>query len=104
MIVRSIDDSASPPAAEAVKPAPPSPLPLYPLKQLESGFRLFSAEEYLHEWQHECPKHGRGGLLLLYEKAFRFKLSGNEVDHTNSLILLVKNVLCSKLHHQKFLI
>ena len=28
-------------------------------------------------------------------------LSGNEVYHTNSLILLVQNMLCSKLHCQK---
>ena len=26
---------------------------------------------------------------------------GDEVDYTNSLILLVKNMLCSKLHDQK---
>ena len=28
-------------------------------------------------------------------------MSGNEVCYTNSLILLVKNMLCSKLHRQK---
>ena len=40
-------------------------------------------------------------VSLLYEKAFRSKLSGNEVYHTNSSILLVKNMLCSRLRYQK---
>jgi hypothetical protein len=43
-------------------------------------------------------------VVILCEKAFKLKLSGNEVDYTNSLILLVKNMLCSKLHCQKVLI
>ena len=29
-------------------------------------------------------------------------LPGNEVYYTNSLVLLVKNMLCSKLHYQKY--
>ena len=40
-------------------------------------------------------------ILILYDKAFQLKLSGNEVYHTNSSILLGKNMLCSKLHYQK---
>jgi len=35
------------------------------------------------------------------EKAFKLKLSGNEVYYTNALLLLIKNMLCSKLHCQK---
>ena len=35
------------------------------------------------------------------ERESNQKLSGNEVYYTNSLILLVENVLCSKLHCQK---
>ena len=38
---------------------------------------------------------------ISYEKAVRLKLSGNRVCDTNSLILLVKNRLCSKPHYQK---
>ena len=37
---------------------------------------------------------------ILYKRAFRLKLSGNEVYYTNSSILPVKNMLCSKLHFQ----
>ena len=40
---------------------------------------------------------------ILYRERNRFKLPGNEVDDTNSLTLLVKNMLCSKLHCQKVL-
>ena len=29
------------------------------------------------------------------------ELFGNAVDYTNSLMLLIKNMLCSKLHYQK---
>ena len=38
---------------------------------------------------------------ILYEKEIKSKLSGNEGYYTNSSILLVKNMLCSKLHCQK---
>ena len=40
------------------------------------------------------------GLGILYEKGIEFKLSGNEFYYTNSLILLVENMLCSRLHSQ----
>ena len=41
-------------------------------------------------------------VLCSYEQETKFKLSGNEVRHTNSLILPVKN-LCFKLHcHNDF--
>ena len=43
----------------------------------------------------------RGGSGLLHTTALKSKLSGNEVYYTKSLILLVENVLCSKLHDQK---
>ena len=42
-------------------------------------------------------------LQMLYEKLFNFKISGNEVYYTNLLSLLIKMMLCSKLHCQKFL-
>ena len=46
---------------------------------------------------------GFGGPKDLIRKAFQFKnTSGNEVSYTNSLILLIKMMLCSKLHCQKF--
>jgi len=35
------------------------------------------------------------------KRELNLNLSGNEVYYTNSLILLVKNMLCSKLHYQK---
>ena len=38
------------------------------------------------------------------EQKVKLDLSGNEVYYTNSLILLVDNMLRSKLHHQKVLI
>ena len=38
---------------------------------------------------------------ILHEKEFTLKLSGNEVCCTNYLILLVNNMLCSKLHYQQ---
>ena len=40
--------------------------------------------------------------LILYEKGIKSKLSGNEVYSTNSFILLVKNMLCSKISMQPF--
>ena len=40
--------------------------------------------------------------LILYEKSFNLKTSGNEVYYTNSLILLIKMMLCGKIHGQKF--
>ena len=40
-------------------------------------------------------------LAILYEKRIELKLSGNEVSYTDSLTLLVTNMLCSKLHCQK---
>ena len=39
---------------------------------------------------------------ILHEKAFKLRLSGHELYNTNPLILLVKNMLCSKLHSQIF--
>ena len=39
-----------------------------------------------------------------YERRMKLKLSGNEVYHTNSLIILVKIMLCRKRHCQKVLI
>jgi len=41
---------------------------------------------------------------ILCEKGFKLKLSGNEVFYTNSLILLVDNMLCGKVHFEKVLI
>ena len=38
---------------------------------------------------------------ILYVKEIKSKLSGNEIDHSNSFILLVKNMLCSEVHDQK---
>ena len=38
---------------------------------------------------------------ILYGKTIELNLSGNEVDYSNYLILLVKNMLCSKHHCQK---
>jgi len=37
----------------------------------------------------------------LYEKRSKLNLSGNEVYYTDSLALLVKNMLCSELLCQK---
>jgi hypothetical protein len=42
--------------------------------------------------------------LISQEKSFNLKLSGNEVYYTDPLILLVKNMLCSKLLCEIFLI
>jgi len=44
---------------------------------------------------------GHGARATLYEKGFKLQLFGNEVYYTNSLLLLVQNMLCSKLHYQK---
>ena len=38
---------------------------------------------------------------ILLEKSFNSKLSGNGVCCTNALLLLIKIMLCSKLHNQK---
>jgi hypothetical protein len=51
------------------------------------------------------PKPDRGGggankKLILYEKGIRLRNSGNEVYHSIFKTLLVKNMLCSKLHCQ----
>ena len=43
------------------------------------------------------------GGLILYEMCFNLKLSGNEVYYIIFKILLVKIMLCSKLHCQKVL-
>ena len=40
---------------------------------------------------------------ILKERSFNFKLSGNEVYCTNASLLLIKIMLCSKLHCQKVL-
>ena len=47
-----------------------------------------------------CNERLRPRHLRLYEKGIKLKRSGNDVYYTNSLILLVKNMLCSKLHRQ----
>jgi len=38
---------------------------------------------------------------IVYEKIIEFKLFGNGVYYTNSLILLLTNMLCSNRHRQK---
>jgi len=45
----------------------------------------------------------KGVLPILYEKGIESKLSGNEVDYTNDLLLLIKIMLCSKFYFQKVL-
>ena len=40
----------------------------------------------------------RPGPESYIKRELNWNLSGNEVCYTNSLILLVKNMLCSKLH------
>jgi len=40
---------------------------------------------------------------ISYEKGLKLKRSGNEGYYMNSFILLVKNMLCNKLHCQKVL-
>ena len=45
-----------------------------------------------------------GSAEISCEKAFGLKLSGNDIYYTNSLILQVKNMLCSKVHGYKVLI
>ena len=42
-----------------------------------------------------------GVAQIFHEKRIRLKLSGNEVYCTNAVTLLVKEMLCSKLHYQK---
>ena len=44
---------------------------------------------------------GAGTFRFIYKKIIKLKLSGNEVYYANCLILLAKNMLCSKLHCQK---
>jgi hypothetical protein len=39
----------------------------------------------------------------LIEKEYRFRISGSEVKYTNALLLLIKIMLCSKLHCKIFL-
>jgi hypothetical protein len=39
---------------------------------------------------------------LIRKNSFKFKTSGNEVYYTNSLTFLIKMMLCSNLHCQKF--
>ena len=41
-------------------------------------------------------------VVKSWEKSFSFKLFSNEVHYTNSLIFLVENMLCGKLHCQRF--
>ena len=40
---------------------------------------------------------------LMRKESQSKKTSGNKIHYTNSLILLIKIMLCSKLHYQKFL-
>jgi hypothetical protein len=56
-----------------------------------------------------CPRTGSpsreysGNLPpILYEKGIKLKVFGNQDDDTNSLILLVKKMLCRKLFARKF--
>ena len=53
-----------------------------------------------------CPIEHKGGpqSCSFIETLSTLKLSRNQVDYTNSLIFLVKNMLCSTLHCQIFLI
>ena len=52
-------------------------------------------------WQQVWQQHIR---KRAYERGVLIqKLSGHEVYRTNALILLIKIMLCSKLHHQKVL-
>jgi len=40
-------------------------------------------------------------LTILYEEGIKLRISGNDLYYTNSLILLVKNMLCDKLHRKE---
>ena len=50
-----------------------------------------------------CAWRAAVGRGVLFEKGVNLKLSGNEVYYTNTLLLVVKNMLRSKLHYQKVL-
>jgi hypothetical protein len=72
--------------------------------------KLFRLRQDPHNFSDKTPhfhlsdRQMEEAQKILCEKAFKLKLSGNEAYYTNSLILLVKNMLCSKLHYQIFLI
>ena len=74
------------------------------------GARLYG-RLHLPKQRHVAPRGLPPGLRgprthfgspILYEKLFNLKTSSNEVYYTNSLILLIKMMLCSKLHCQIF--
>ena len=51
-------------------------------------------------WRHgQLPECTQAGNLYVKRELNVF-FFGNEVNHTNSLLLLLRNMLCSKLHHQ----
>ena len=56
----------------------------------------------IHEYSVSGADGGRRGARAAHgrEKSFNLKLSSTEVYYTIFLILLVKNMLCSKLHCQ----
>ena len=58
------------------------------------------SEVPLQEGRRE-PSTGASFPQILYEKKIRLYISGDEIYFTNSLILLVKNMLYSKLHCQR---
>ena len=71
--------------------------------------RVLKVLYFLYSPKNRCPIYMRGELggdhgwawpadEILSERSLNLKLSGNEVDYTNSLMLIVKNKLCSKLH------
>ena len=52
-------------------------------------------------WSAQTPGRGYTGGRIFNGKSIRLKKSGNEAEYTNSSILLVKNMLCSKNHCQQ---
>ena len=66
---------------------------------------LQSMPESGHNWlagsKFAPPVDVPKGAPTLQDKSFNPKLSGNEVYRTNALLLLIKIMLCSKLHCQK---
>ena len=56
-----------------------------------------------HQAHSHQGRHRRVRDQILQEQSFNFKLSGNKVYCTNAVLLLIKVMLCSKLHRQNFL-
>ena len=67
---------------------------------VQSFFLLQKSHRVLQKSQRVFQRASRP-LKVLHEKGIELKPSGNEGYYTNSLILLVKNMLCGKLHCQK---